>query len=86
MREECGLARVKAAGMAAAFTVVPREWELRLLKAERIGTYHLAHELLYRHWHGRRAAHHRLRDLGKSVRASGPDPSREHSPSLSKWG
>ena len=33
------------------FTVVPREWELRLLKAERVGTYHLAHELLYRHWH-----------------------------------
>ena len=36
-------------------TVVPREWELRLLEAKRISTYRLAHELLYLHWYGKGA-------------------------------
>jgi hypothetical protein len=35
------------------YTLVPREWELRLLDAKCVGTYRLAHELLYRHWHGK---------------------------------
>jgi hypothetical protein len=34
-------------------TVVPREWELRLLGAKRISTYRLAIELLYLHWYGK---------------------------------
>ena len=33
-------------------TVIPREWELRLLEAKRVSTYHLAIELLYLHWYG----------------------------------
>jgi hypothetical protein len=44
-------------------TMVPREWELRLKRATRVSTYHLAHELLYRHW---RAAQ------GKYGRDDGP--------------
>jgi len=32
------------------YTLVPREWELRLLGAKHIGTYRLAIELLYLHW------------------------------------
>jgi hypothetical protein len=35
------------------YTVIPREWELRLLEAKRISTYRLAIELLYLHWHGK---------------------------------
>jgi hypothetical protein len=34
-------------------TVVPREWELRLLEAKRVSTYRLAHEILYLHWYGK---------------------------------
>jgi len=33
-----------------SFTIMPRAWELRLLKARRIVSYHLACELLYLHW------------------------------------
>ena len=33
------------------YTVVPREWELRLLSTKRISTYRLAIELLYLHWY-----------------------------------
>ena len=33
------------------YTLVPREWELHLLKAKRISTYRLAIELLYLHWY-----------------------------------
>jgi hypothetical protein len=36
-------------------TVIPRMWELRLLQAKRIGTYRLAHELLYLNWYGKSA-------------------------------
>ena len=32
--------------------MLPREWELRLLRAKRISTYRLAIELLYLHWYG----------------------------------
>ena len=35
------------------YTVIPREWELRLLEAKRISTYRLAIELLYLHWCGK---------------------------------
>ena len=35
------------------YTLVPREWELRLLRAKRIATYRLAIELLYLHWYGK---------------------------------
>ena len=35
------------------YTLVPREWELRLLEAKRISTYRLAIELLYLHWYGK---------------------------------
>jgi hypothetical protein len=34
-------------------TVIPREWELRLLEAKRVSTYRLAIELLYLHWYGK---------------------------------
>ena len=34
-------------------TVIPREWELRLLDAKRVSTYRLAIELLYLHWYGK---------------------------------
>ena len=33
-----------------SFTMLPRAWELRLLKAKRITSYHLGCELLYLHW------------------------------------
>ena len=37
----------KRKGWQRICTVVPREWELRLLEAKRISTYRLAIELLY---------------------------------------
>lgn len=40
-------------GWQRNYTLVPREWELRLLGARRISTYRLAHELLYLHWYGK---------------------------------
>jgi hypothetical protein len=39
-------------GWQRIYTLVPREWELRLLKAKRVSTYRLALELLYQHWYG----------------------------------
>jgi hypothetical protein len=42
-------------------TMIPREWELRLLDAKRVSTYRLAVELLYLHWYGK----------GESVTVSG---------------
>ena len=42
----------KRKGWQRICTVLPREWELRLLKAKRISTYRLAIELLYLHWYG----------------------------------
>ena len=33
------------------FTLVPREWELRLLRTKRVSTYRLAIELLYLYWY-----------------------------------
>jgi hypothetical protein len=44
--------KAKREGWHRVFTVLPREWELRLLKAKRISTYRLAIELLYLHWKG----------------------------------
>ena len=43
----------KRKGWQRLCTVIPREWELRLLRAKRISTYRLAHELLYLHWYGK---------------------------------
>jgi hypothetical protein len=42
----------KRKGWRRNFTLVPREWELRLLGAKRVVTYKLGAELLYRHWLG----------------------------------
>jgi hypothetical protein len=39
-------------GWQRVCTLVPREWELRLLQAKRISTYRLAIEVLYLHWYG----------------------------------
>ena len=41
----------KQKGWQRNYTLVPREWELRLLGAKRISTYRLALELLYLHWY-----------------------------------
>ncbi len=43
----------KRKGWQRFYTVLPREWELRLHRAKRISTYRLAIELLYLHWHGK---------------------------------
>ena len=43
----------KRKGWQRIYTLVPREWELRLLDAKRISTYRLAIELLYLHWSGK---------------------------------
>ena len=43
----------KRKGWQRICTMVPREWELRLLEAKRISTYRLAIELLYLHWYGK---------------------------------
>ena len=43
----------KRKGWQRICTVVPREWELRLLEAKRVSTYRLAIELLYLHWYGK---------------------------------
>ena len=42
----------KRKGWQRVYTVLPREWELRLLRTKRISTYRLAIELLYLHWYG----------------------------------
>src|SRR6476660_1671785 len=42
----------KRKGWRRICTLVPREWELRLLEAKRVSTYRLAIELLYLHWYG----------------------------------
>ena len=38
-------------GWQRNYTLVPREWELRLLGAKRISSYRLAIELLYLYWY-----------------------------------
>ena len=38
-------------GWLRKYTLVPREWEERLLNAKRVSTYRLAIELLYLHWY-----------------------------------
>ena len=43
----------KRKGWQRIYTLVPREWELRLLDAKRVSTYRLAIELLYLHWYGK---------------------------------
>jgi hypothetical protein len=45
--------KTKRKGWQRFCTVVPREWELRLLEATRVSTYRLAIELLYLHWYGK---------------------------------
>jgi hypothetical protein len=43
----------KRKGWQRIYTLVPREWELRLLQSKRVSTYRLALELLYLHWYGK---------------------------------
>ena len=56
-------------------TVIPREWELRLLEAKRVSTYRLAIELLYLHWYGK----------GKPVTVSGKVARAVKISARSKW-
>jgi hypothetical protein len=56
-------------------TVVPREWELRLLEAKRVSTYRLAIELLYLHWYGK----------GKPVAVTSRVASAANISASSKW-
>jgi hypothetical protein len=65
----------KREGWQRICTVLPREWELRLLKAKRISTYRLAIELLYLHWKGN----------GKPVTVSGKVAQAVKIAARSKW-
>jgi hypothetical protein len=65
----------KRKGWQRHCTVVPREWELRLLEAKRISTYRLAHEILYLHWYGK----------GKPVTVSGKVARAVKISARSKW-
>jgi hypothetical protein len=62
-------------GWQRNYTLVPREWELRLLEAKRISTYRLAHEILYLHWYGK----------GKPVTVSGKVARAVKISARSKW-
>ena len=68
-------ARKKRKGWRRICTLVPREWELRLLKAKRISTYRLAIELLYLHWYGK----------GKPVTVSSKVAQAANISARSKW-
>ncbi len=65
----------KRKGWQRICTLVPREWELRLLKAKRISPYRLAHELLYLFWYGK----------GKPVAASSQVAQAANISASSKW-
>ena len=65
----------KPKGWQRIYTLVPREWELRLLGARRISTYRLAHEILYLHWYGK----------GKPVTVSGKVARAVKVSARSKW-
>ena len=65
----------KRKGWQRICTLVPREWELRLLEAKRISTYRLAIELLYLHWYGK----------GKPVTVSGRVARAVKISARSKW-
>ena len=65
----------KRKGWQRICTVVPREWELRLLEAKRVSTYRLAIELLYLHWYGK----------GKPVTVSGKVAKAAKLSVRSKW-
>jgi hypothetical protein len=65
----------KRKGWQRNYTLVPREWELRLLEAKRISTYRLAHEILYLHWYGK----------GKPVTVSGKVARAVKISARSKW-
>ena len=65
----------KRKGWQRICTLLPREWELRLLKANRISTYRLAIELLYLHWYGK----------GKPVTVSGKVAKAAKLSVRSKW-
>ena len=62
-------------GWQRNYTLVPREWELRLLGAKRISTYRLAIELLYLHWY----------DNGKPVTVSSKVAQAAKISARSKW-
>ncbi len=57
------------------WTLIPRAWEQRLLRAKRISTYRLAIELLYLHWYGK----------GKAVTVSGKVAKAVNISATSKW-
>ena len=62
----------KRKGWQRICTVLPREWELRLLEAKRISTYRLAIELLYLHWYGKGKPDHRFQQGGEGGKALRP--------------
>ena len=62
-------------GWLRKYTLMPREWEQRLLEAKRISTYRLAHEILYLHWYGK----------GKPVTVSGKVARAVKISARSKW-
>jgi PHD/YefM family antitoxin component YafN of YafNO toxin-antitoxin module len=62
-------------GWQRIYTLVPREWELRLLKAKRVSTYRLALELLYLHWYSK----------GKPVTVSSKVAQAANISARSKW-
>ena len=62
-------------GWLRKYTLVPREWEQRLLNAKRVSTYRLAIELLYLHWYNK----------GKPVTVSGKVAQAAKISVRSKW-
>jgi hypothetical protein len=61
LEQQAQAGKSKRKGWQRICTVLPREWELRLLDAKRIVTYRLAIELLYLSWY----------DKGKPITVSG---------------
>jgi hypothetical protein len=73
--QEQQVRKSKRKGWQRVCTVLPREWELRLLRAKRISTYRLAIELLYLHWYGN----------GKPITVSGKVAQAVKISARSKW-
>ena len=74
----------KRKGWRRNFTLVPREWELRLLGAKRVVTYKLGAELLYRHWLGGGKSIAVTNAVANAANLS-PDQNRTRSPSSNVW-
>ena len=75
----------KRKGWQRICTVVPREWELRLLEAKRISTYRLAIELLYLHWYGKGKRRSPSPARWRRRRKSPPDRNGKPSPNWNGW-